>query len=181
MLRVTIAWVGADDGGLHNARDFVRSIGSPVASPRAAIRTRGFRGGISSAGWQDSSTTRRMVGERGRGWQIICPASLPSPLLLFLSPLRRRFVDAREKQGTSLCRWPESQLGTSMSILVIYSQRGHIILGNVRPCNCAVNSTNSWMSKRMPCSYLIILSTQVVFNWIINITFLYWRSLKCDY
>lgn len=104
MLRATIAWVGADDGGLHNARDFVRSIGSPVASPRAAIRTRGFRGGISSAGWQDSSTTRRMVGERGRGWQIICPASLPSPLLLFLSPLRRRFVDAREKRGTSLCR-----------------------------------------------------------------------------
>lgn len=51
MLRVTVAGDGADDGGLHNARDFVRSIGSPVASLRAAIKARGFRGGISSAGW----------------------------------------------------------------------------------------------------------------------------------
>lgn len=104
MLRATVAGDGADDGGLHNARDFVRSIGSPVASPRAAIRARGFRGGISSAGWQDSPTTRRTAGGRGRGWQIICPASLPSPLLLFLPSLRRRFVDAREKPGTSLRR-----------------------------------------------------------------------------
>jgi len=103
MLRAIVARDGADDGGLHNARDFVRSIGSPVASPRAAIRTRGFRGGISSAGWQDSPTTRRTVGkERVRARMADNLSSVPSvtPSALSSAPsstFRRCLREAGDK------------------------------------------------------------------------------------
>jgi len=51
-------------GGLHNARDFLRSIGSPVASPRTAIRARGVsRGGISPR----TTAAAKETGGEGRG------------------------------------------------------------------------------------------------------------------
>lgn len=81
---------GVVGGGLHNARDFVRSIGSPVAFPWAAIRVRGFRGGISSAGWQDSST-RRTVRARMADNLSIVPFFAPSPLSTAPSSTFRRY------------------------------------------------------------------------------------------